>query len=136
MPSIAGTASWSCPLAAGGDLDGARFLLFPRASGERCGIGRRSRAEQRIVGRLYPRGQHQRVEIDVPAVAWRFALDVVDCQGSDIDMLPIARPWNGRVVGRVAGLADPDDQPPLDRCLSDARDPPPCSAGEARSTRC
>src|SRR5437899_3118129 len=81
------------PLAAAGSLDCARLLPLPGAAREGCRIGRRPRAEQRIVGGRYPRGQHQRVEIDIAAVARRLALDLIDRQRADIDMLAIARPW-------------------------------------------
>src|SRR5437588_3260640 len=47
---------------------------------------------------------------------------MVDRQGADIDLLAIARPWNCRVVGWIAGLADRDDHVPFDRRPFDARD--------------
>ena len=90
------------PLPPSGDLDGARLLLLPRAPGEGCGIGGRSRTKQRIVGRFYPGGQHQRIEIDITTVARRFGLDVVDRQGADILMLANARPWRCGIVRRIA----------------------------------
>src|SRR5487761_1428307 len=59
----------------------AWLLRLAGSSRRRLRIYRRARAEQWIVGRFDPRGQDQRVKIDVAAVARRFAFDMVDRQG-------------------------------------------------------
>jgi hypothetical protein len=46
---------------------------------------------------------------------------VVDRQRAHIDLLPVRRPGNGRVIGRVSRLADRDDQAPLQRVAVDGR---------------
>jgi hypothetical protein len=80
-------------------------------------ISRRSSAEQRIVGRRDAERQHQRIEIDIAAIPGRFALDMIDRERADIDMLAIVRPGSRGVICRIVRLADRDDQMPLQRRL-------------------
>src|SRR5258707_4840171 len=92
------------------------------APGERLRISSRSSAQQRIVRRCNSVRQHQRIEIDVAHGTGILALDVVDRQRSGVDLLPVRRPGERRVTGRISGLTYSDDQMPLQRVSMNARD--------------
>jgi hypothetical protein len=47
---------------------------------------------------------------------------MVEGQRTGIDVLPIFRPWDRRIVGRVAGLPNREDQPPLHGRTMNPRD--------------
>jgi hypothetical protein len=89
---------------------------------ERLRISRRSGAQQRIVRCCDSVRQHQWIEIDVASGTGILALDAVDRQRPRVDLLPVRRPGQCRISGRISGLTYSDHQMPLQRAGMDARD--------------
>jgi hypothetical protein len=108
-----------CSFFSFGRRDSAGFFALAFAALKRLRISRRSRTQQRIVRGGDSVRQHQRIEVDVARGTCIIALHVVDRQCSCVDLLPIRRPGNRRVIGRVFRLTDRDDQVPLQRMAMD-----------------
>jgi hypothetical protein len=83
-------------------------------------ISGRTSAHQ-IVRRGNSVRQHEGIEIDVARGIGVIALDTVDGQRSRVDLLPVRRPRERRVIGRISRLTYSNDKMPLQRVVMNAR---------------
>ena len=72
-------------------------------------ISGRTSAQQWIVRRGNSVRQREGIEIDVARGTGVIALDTVDGQHSSVDLLPVRRPRERRVIGRISGLTYSND---------------------------
>ena len=72
-------------------------------------ISGRTSAQQWIVRRGNSVRQHEGIEIDVARWTGVIALDTVDGQRSRVDLLPVRRPRERRVIGRISRLTYSND---------------------------
>jgi hypothetical protein len=72
-------------------------------------ISRRTSAQQWIIRRGNSVRQHQGIEIDVARGTGVIALDMVDGQRSRVDLLPVRRPRERSVIGRISLLTYSND---------------------------
>ena len=84
-------------------------------------ISGRTSAQQWIVRRGNSVRQHEGIEIDVALWTGVIALDTVDGQRSRVDLLPVRRPRERRVIGRISRLTYSNDKMPLQRVVMNAR---------------
>ena len=84
-------------------------------------ISGRTSAQQWIVRRGNSVRQHEGIEIDVARWTGVIALDTVDGQRSRVDLLPVRRPRERRVIGRISRLTYSNDKMPLQRVVMNAR---------------
>ena len=84
-------------------------------------ISGRTSAQQWIVRRGNSVRQHEGIEIDVARWTGVIGLDTVDGQRSHVDLLPVRRPRERRVIGRISRLTYSNDKMPLQRIVMNAR---------------
>jgi hypothetical protein len=84
-------------------------------------ISGRTSAQQWIVRRGNSVRQHEGIQIDVARWTGVIALDTVDGQRSRVDLLPVRRPRERRVIGRISRLTYSNDKMPLQRVVMNAR---------------
>jgi hypothetical protein len=84
-------------------------------------ISGRTSAQQWIVRRGNSVRQHEGIEIDVARWTGVIGLDTVDGQRSHVDLLPVRRPRERRVIGRISRLTYSNDKMPLQRVVMNAR---------------
>jgi hypothetical protein len=75
-----------------------------------------------VVERLDAGWQHQGIVVDGGAAPVVFARGSIDGHRARVDLLAALWPWLRCIVGRVTGLPDRHDQPPLPWMLCDLSD--------------
>jgi hypothetical protein len=84
-------------------------------------ISGRTSAQRWIVRRGNSVRQHEGIQIDVARWTGVIALDTVDGQRSRVDLLPVRRARERRVIGRISRLTYSNDKMPLQRVVMNAR---------------